>query len=74
MRERNYKTEETGISDENGFGQSPNARRLSIGKLQLNSNVTGLKETQTLNPIFIEILDESAESEVANNPIVEVAD
>jgi len=27
--------------------------------------------TKTLNPIYIEILDESCESEVANNPIVE---
>ena len=30
--------------------------------------------TKTLNPIYIQVLDESIESEVANNPIVEVAD
>lgn len=31
-----------------------------------------VKDTPTLNPLFIEILDESVESEVANNPIVDV--
>lgn len=34
------------------------------GKIKVN--VTG-----TLNPIYIQILDKSIESEVANNPIVE---
>ncbi len=33
-----------------------------------------VKVTKTLNPIYIQVLDESIESEVANNPIVEVAD
>ena len=31
-----------------------------------------VKVTTTLNPIYIQILDESIESEVASNPIVEV--
>jgi len=30
-----------------------------------------IKVTNTLNPIYIQILDESIESEVASNPIVE---
>ena len=33
-----------------------------------------VKVTGTLNPIYIEILDESIEPEVASNPTVEVAD
>lgn len=31
-----------------------------------------VKNVGTLNPLFIEILDESVESEVAKNPIVDV--
>lgn len=31
-----------------------------------------VKDTNSLNPIFIEILDKSVESEVVNNPIVDV--
>ena len=31
-----------------------------------------VKNTESLNPIFIEILDSSIESEVVNNPIVDV--
>jgi len=31
-----------------------------------------VKDTKTLNPIFIEILDKSVELEVENNPIVDV--
>jgi hypothetical protein len=31
-----------------------------------------VKNTDTLNPIFIEILDNSIESDVVNNPIVDV--
>jgi hypothetical protein len=31
-----------------------------------------VKNTETLNPIFIEILDSSIESQVVNNPIVDV--
>jgi len=31
-----------------------------------------VKDTKTLNPIFIEILDKSVESEVVKNPIVDV--
>ena len=37
-------------------------------------NKIKVKETRTLNPIYLQILDESIESEVANNPIVEVVD
>jgi hypothetical protein len=33
-----------------------------------------VKVTGTLNPIYIHIVDKSIESEVANNPLVEVAD
>lgn len=33
-----------------------------------------VKDTGTINPIYIQILDESIESEVLNNPVVEVAD
>ena len=33
-----------------------------------------VKATHTLNPIYIEILDESIESKVANNPIIEILD
>jgi hypothetical protein len=33
-----------------------------------------VKEVSTLNPLYIEILDESVEEEVANNPIVDVED
>ena len=33
-----------------------------------------VKDTSTLNPLFIEILDNSIESKVANNPIVDVED
>jgi len=31
-----------------------------------------VKDVGTLNPLYIEILDESIEEEVANNPIVDV--
>jgi hypothetical protein len=31
-----------------------------------------VKDTKSLNPIFIEILDKSVESEVVKNPIVDV--
>jgi len=30
-----------------------------------------VKETKTLNPLYIEILDDSVEQTVANNPIVD---
>ena len=33
-----------------------------------------VKDTGTLNPLFIEILDDSIESKVASNPIVDVED
>lgn len=33
-----------------------------------------VKEVSTLNPLYIEILDESVEEEVVNNPIVDVED
>ena len=33
-----------------------------------------VKDTGTLNPLFIEILDDSIEPKVANNPIVDVED
>jgi hypothetical protein len=33
-----------------------------------------VKVTGSLNPIYINILDKSIESKVANNPLVEVAD
>ena len=33
-----------------------------------------VKDTGALNPLFIEILDNSIESKVANNPIVDVED
>jgi len=31
-----------------------------------------VQDTESINPIFIEILDEKVESEVINNPIVDV--
>lgn len=39
-----------------------------------NQNKIKVKVTHTLNPIYIQILDKSIESQVANNPLVEVAD
>jgi hypothetical protein len=33
-----------------------------------------IKQTGTLNPIYIEILDNKVESEVENNPLVEILD
>jgi hypothetical protein len=39
-----------------------------------NQNKIKVKVTYTLNPIYIQILDKSIESQVANNPLVEVVD
>jgi len=33
-----------------------------------------IKDTGVINPLFIEILDETVEPKVANNPIVDVED
>lgn len=33
-----------------------------------------IKQTGTLNPIYIEVLDNKVESEVENNPLVEILD
>ena len=33
-----------------------------------------VKPTGTLNPIYIQILDDSIESEVVNNPIIEIVE
>jgi hypothetical protein len=45
-----------------------------LGELKLleEQGKIKVKKTQTLNPIFIEILDKSVELEVINNPIVDV--
>ena len=37
-----------------------------------NSGKIKIKNTNSINPIFIDILDQSIESEVSENPIVEV--
>lgn len=44
-----------------------------LRKLEKENKIK-IKVTKTLNPIYIQILDKSIESEVASNPIVEVAD
>ena len=47
-----------------------------LGKLKIleDAGKIRVKTTGTLNPLYIEILDESVESEVIENPIVEVDD
>jgi hypothetical protein len=42
-----------------------------LKKLEYEGKIK-VKNTGTLNPIYIEILDQSIESEVANNPLIEV--
>ena len=37
-----------------------------------NQGKIKVKDSETLNPIFIDILDESIESQVAKNPIVDI--
>jgi len=47
-----------------------------LGKLKIleDEGKIRVKTKGTLNPLYIEILDESIELEVTNNPIVEVGD
>jgi len=51
---------------------SKTLKHLEELKLLEDEGKIKVKDTGTLNPLYIEILDESIESDVLNNPIVEV--